>query len=259
MQSHVTGNLEFKRFVPCERYRCERLLVVSVIVIAEDCMHSAMTSADSLWSAAEDEGVEVCFANPGTTEMWLVDGLNRSPIRAVLGLHETVCSGAADGYGRLKRKPAVTLLHLGPGLANGLSNLHNARRASTPVVNLIGTMASWHETADPLLNMNVVALADTVSSFVRVTSSADSLVHDVRAACKATQTSKVAGGSRISTLIIPHDHTWHPETHIPSGDVSKNAYPHDVWDMTIAWPVAHDMKFLYEQKVTGTLACATCD
>ena len=192
-----------------------------------------MTSVDDVWSAAEDEGVEVCFANPGTTEMWLVDGLNRSPIRAVLGLHETVCTGAADGYGRLKRKPASTLLHLGPGLANGLSNLHNARRASTPVVNLIGTMASWHENADPLLNMNVFALADSVSSSVRATSSADSLVQEVRAACKATQSSKLAGGSKISTVIIPHDHTWLPETNRPPGNLGRNAYQHFIWDVRL--------------------------
>ena len=170
-----------------------------------------MTPADKLWSAAHNAGVEVCFANPGTTEMWLVDGLSRSNVRAILGLHETVCSGAADGYGRLCRKPASVLLHLGPGLANALSNLHNARRASTPVVNIIGAMATWHETADPLLNMNVVALAESVSKIVVVSSSATSLADDVRRACTATQSSDQAGGSRISAIIIPHDHTWPQE------------------------------------------------
>lgn len=167
-----------------------------------------MTPADELWKSAQDAGVRVCFANPGTTEMWLVDGLNRSAVRAVLCMHETVCTGAADGYGRLKQEPATTLLHLGPGLANGLANLHNARRASTPVVNLIGSMATWHQSADPLLNMNLVALASTVSKSVTVTSSASNLAAEVSKACCATAKSEQAGGSRISTVIIPHDHTW---------------------------------------------------
>ena len=183
-----------------------------------------MTPADKLWSAAHDAGVEVCFANPGTTEMWLVNGLNKSPVRAVLGLHETVCSGAADGYGRLCRKPASVLLHLGPGLANALSNLHNARRASTPVLNLIGAMATWHETADPLLNMNIVGLAESVSKLVVVSSSADSLADDVREACTATQSSDQAGGSRISTVIIPHDHTWPQEIKSMTGALSRGHF-----------------------------------
>ncbi len=166
-----------------------------------------MTPADDLWTSAHDAGVRVCFANPGTTEMWLVDGLNRSAVRAVLCLHETVCTGAADGYARLCRSPATTLLHLGPGLANGLANLHNARRASTPVVNLVGCMASWHEAADPLLNMDMNALATAVSASVSVTSSAANLASEISAACAVTRKSQLAGGSRISTVIIPHDHT----------------------------------------------------
>ena len=167
-----------------------------------------MTPADDLWTSAHDAGVRVCFANPGTTEMWLVDGLNRSAVRAVLCLHETVCTGAADGYARLYRSPATTLLHLAPGLANGLANLHNARRASTPVVNLVGCMASWHEAADPLLNMDMSALATAVSTSVTVTSSAANLASEISLACAVTANSQPAGGSRISTVIIPHDHTW---------------------------------------------------
>ena len=168
----------------------------------------AMAPADDLWKSAHDGGVRVCFANPGTTEMWLVDGLNRSPVRAVLCLHETVCTGAADGYARLCRTPASTLLHLGPGLANGLANLHNARRASTPIVNLVGCMATWHEAADPLLNMDMQALGITVSKSVVVTPSAGKLADAVSAALVATEKPEQAGGSRISTVIIPHDHTW---------------------------------------------------
>ena len=167
-----------------------------------------MTPADDLWSAAQDAGVEVCFANPGTTEMWLVDALSRSSVRAILGLHETVCSGAADAYRRLKRKPASTLLHLGPGLANALTNLHNARRASSPVLNLIGSMASWHENSDPLLGMDIATLAKTVSRSVIVASSADSLAEDVTQGCKSMQSAAQPKESRISTIIIPQNHTW---------------------------------------------------
>ncbi len=105
-------------------------------------------------------GVEVCFANPGTTELPLVRALDAVPgIRPVLGLFEGVCTGAADGWGRLRGAPALTLLHLGPGLANGLANLHNARRARTPVVNLVGDMATWHRAADAPLTSDIASLA----------------------------------------------------------------------------------------------------
>ena len=93
------------------------------------------TGAVRLLETASLAGVEICFANPGTTEMPLVAALDRVPgIRAVLGLFEGVCTGAADGWGRMTRRPALTLLHLGPGFANGIANLHNARRARTPIV-----------------------------------------------------------------------------------------------------------------------------
>ena len=189
---------------------CFRVLPVAFVFCL--ARQEAMTPADDLWTSAHDAGVRVCFANPGTTEMWLVDGLNRSAIRAVLCLHETVCTGAADGYARLCRSPATNLLHLGPGLANGLANLHNARRASTPLLNLVGCMASWHEAADPLLNMNINALATAVSTSVSVTSSAANLASEISAACAATGKVQPAGGSRISTVIIPHDHTWKQDT-----------------------------------------------
>src|SRR5437660_12284278 len=95
------------------------------------------SGAQRLVEAAVGAGVEVCFSNPGTTELPLVDALDRVPgIRAVLGLFEGVCTGAADGYGRIAPKPALTLLHLGPGFANGIANLHHARPAHTPVVHL---------------------------------------------------------------------------------------------------------------------------
>src|SRR5438105_3804488 len=108
-----------------------------------------MTGAEAVLQTAAAAGVEVCFANPGTTEMALVTALDRVPaMRPVLGLFEGVCSGAADGFGRMAGRPALTVLHLGPGLGNAFANLHNARRAHSPVVNLVGDQASWHRDAD---------------------------------------------------------------------------------------------------------------
>ena len=108
-----------------------------------------MNGAESLIQTALGAGVDTCFTNPGTTEMQLVGALDSVPgVRAVLGLFEGVCTGAADGYGRMLDRPALTLLHLGPGFANGIANLHNARRAYTPIVNLIGDQASWHRASD---------------------------------------------------------------------------------------------------------------
>ena len=104
-----------------------------------------MNGAESLVRTARAAGIELCLANPGTTELPLVAALDREPgIRAVLGLFEGVCTGAADGYARMAGRPALTLLHLGPGFANGIANLHNARRARSAVVNLIGDHATWH-------------------------------------------------------------------------------------------------------------------
>ena len=104
-----------------------------------------MNGAEALIETLRDCGVEVCFANPGTSEMQLVAAIDQQPdMRAVLGLFEGVVTGAADGYGRMAEKPAATLLHLGPGLGNGLANLHNAKRARTPVINLVGDHAGDH-------------------------------------------------------------------------------------------------------------------
>ena len=126
-------------------------------------MTDRSTGAVALLETASAAGVEVCFANPGTTEMPLVAALDRVPgVRAVLGLFEGVCTGAADGYGRLTRRPALTLLHLGPGFANGIANLHNARRARTPIVNLIGDQASWHLAAEAPLTSDIASLARPV-------------------------------------------------------------------------------------------------
>lgn len=105
-------------------------------------------------------GITLCVANPGTTEMWFVKSLAKCPnIKSVLGLHETVCSGACDGYARMTRKPALCLLHMGPGLANALCNLHNAKRARSPIVVLVGDMAKWHASSDAPLCMDIKSKA----------------------------------------------------------------------------------------------------
>lgn len=126
-----------------------------------------VNGAEAALAAAARAGIEVCFANPGTTEIDFVDALDRTTgIRPVLALAEGVATGAADGYARMRGTPALTLLHLGPGLANGLANLHNARRAHSPVINLVGDHASWHLRADAPLTSDIEAIASAVSAAV---------------------------------------------------------------------------------------------
>ncbi len=162
-----------------------------------------MNGAEALVATAVKNGIEICFANPGTTEMPLVVALDGAPgVRGVLCLHENVATGAADGYGRMAGKPAMCLLHLGPGLANGLTNLHNARRAATPILNVIGEHATWHAPADPLLASDIEAVARFASGFVRRSAGADALAADLAATLEATQ----ARGGQIATIIVPHDY-----------------------------------------------------
>jgi acetolactate synthase-1/2/3 large subunit len=150
---------------------------------------------------AHNAGIDVCFANPGTTEMPLVAALDRiQGIRPVLGLFEGVCTGAADGFARMARRPALTLLHLGPGLANGLANLHNARRAHTPVVNLIGDHATWHLACDSPLTSDIAALAATVGW---VATSTD--VKAIGADFARTLSAAAAPPGQVATLIVPAD------------------------------------------------------
>ena len=164
-----------------------------------------MNGAESLLQTAVAAGIDLCFANPGTTEMPLVAAFDTvSGIRAVLGLFEGVCTGAADGYGRMAGRPALTLLHLGPGFANGIANLHNARRARTPVVNLIGDQATWHLAADAPLTSDIVSLANPVSGWVRTNRSAEELAADAADALAA------AAEGQVATLIVPHDNQAGP-------------------------------------------------
>jgi acetolactate synthase-1/2/3 large subunit len=160
-----------------------------------------MTGAEMIFKTAADAGLEICFANPGTTELALVAALDTvKSIRPVLGLFEGVCTGAADGYGRIKQKPAMTVLHLGPGFANGIANLHNARRARSPVLNIIGEHTTWIRPFDPPLNMDIASLACTVSGWQKENTSADELSSDTARAISASLY------GQISTLIVPADY-----------------------------------------------------
>jgi acetolactate synthase-1/2/3 large subunit len=160
-----------------------------------------MNGAELLIETAVGAGVKVCFANPGTTELPIVAALDRAAgIRAYLGLFEGVCTGAADGYGRMLEKPAMALLHLGPGFANGIANLHNARRARSPVLNVVGEHATWHRDADPPLAMDIESLARTVSGWWRTSKSTLDVPADIADAVTATRL------GQVSTLIVPHDY-----------------------------------------------------
>src|SRR5271168_3308402 len=135
-----------------------------------------MNGAESLIRTLIAGGVNTCFTNPGTSEMHIVAGLDRhSGMRCVLGLFEGVVTGAADGYARMSGKPACTLLHLGPGLANGLANLHNASRAQVPIVNVVGQHATYHLRHDTPLTSDIEAIARPYSKWLRTSSAADEL------------------------------------------------------------------------------------
>ena len=164
-----------------------------------------MNGAEALIQTLKDCGVEVCFANPGTSEMQFVVALDRQPeMRAILGLFEGVVTGAADGYGRMAEKPAMTLLHLGPGLGNGLSNLHNAKRARTPMINIVGDHAVAHVKFDAPLTSDVLGVAKPMSDWVRVSSSSSDLaLAGAQAFAEAMQYP-----GKITTIIAPADHAW---------------------------------------------------
>ncbi|MET0136605.1 MAG: acetolactate synthase large subunit [Kibdelosporangium sp.] len=161
-----------------------------------------MNGAQALIRTLADAGVNVCFGNPGTSEMHFVAALDSVPqMRGVLALFEGVVTGAADGYARMADKPAATLLHLGPGLANGLANLHNARRARTPIVNVVGDHAMYHKQYDAPLESDIEALSGTVG-WTRTSTSVASLAQDAADAIAAAQAGQVA------TLILPADVSW---------------------------------------------------
>ena len=139
-----------------------------------------ITGAEAILNVAAAAGIRVCFANPGTTELSLVQALDRNTkIHSVLAIFEGVCTGAADGYTRVSGKPALALLHLGPGLANGLANLHNARKAGTPVISVVGEHASWHIAANAPLTSDIATLAQPMSKFVHTTTRPESAAADM--------------------------------------------------------------------------------
>ncbi|HEY0228555.1 MAG TPA: acetolactate synthase large subunit, partial [Mycobacterium sp.] len=163
-----------------------------------------MNGAQALINTLVDGGVDVCFANPGTSEMHFVAALDTvSQMRGVLALFEGVATGAADGYARMADRPAAVLLHLGPGLGNGLANLHNARRARVPMVVVVGDHATYHKKYDAPLESDIDALAGSVSGWVRRTTEAAAVAADAADAISACR-----AGSFISTLILPADASW---------------------------------------------------
>src|SRR5260221_4149108 len=164
-----------------------------------------MNGAESLVRTLLASGVDLCFANPGTSEINFVAALDRAPgMRCVLALFEGVVTGAADGYGRMTRKPAATLMHCGPGFANGLAYLHNARRAETPILNIVGDQATYHTPFNPPLASDIDAWARPISQWVRKVSRTETLGRD---AAEAVQGARNPPG-RTATLILPSDASW---------------------------------------------------
>ena len=163
------------------------------------------TGAEALIRTLVDAGMTTCFTNPGTSEIHFVAALESVPeMRAVLTLFEGVATGAADGYARMAERPGATLLHLGPGLGNGLANLHNARRARVPVVNIVGDHATYHTQHDAPLQSDIETIARNVSGWVRTTGDTEDLAGDAVDAITAA----VGPPGQVATLIVPADVSW---------------------------------------------------
>src|ERR1700691_5197800 len=190
-----------------------------------------MNGAESLVRTLIAGGVDTCFANPGTSEIYVVEALDRvTEMRCVLGLFEGVVTGAADGYARMAGKPACTLLHLGPGLANGGANLHNARRAHVPIGNIVGQHATFHLQYDAPLTSDIEAIARPFSKWVRTSRAAPEIGRDAADAITAARTAP----GQIATLIVPADVAWTdgaaiaeiqstPKATLPSSEVVNRA------------------------------------
>lgn len=164
-----------------------------------------MNGAEAFIETLHACGVEVCFANPGTSEMQLVAAVDRQHgMRAILGLFEGVVTGAADGYGRMADKPAVTLLHLGPGLGNGLANLHNARKAGSPIINMVGDHATYHKHFNAPLTSDTEGVARPMSDWVRTSTSERDLA---QAGAEAFAVAQHYPG-KVATVIVPANHAW---------------------------------------------------
>ena len=176
-----------------------------------------LNGAEAMIRTLVDAGVTTCFTNPGTSEMHFVAALDAVPeMRGVLGLFEGVVTGAADGYARMAGVPACTLLHLGPGLGNGLANLHNARRAATPMVNIVGDHATYHARFDAPLASDIDTVARNVSPWIgRPERTAD--------LCRVTAEAVFAAAAppgQVATLILPADVSWSD-----GGDAARRRWP----------------------------------
>lgn len=166
-----------------------------------------MNGAESLVRTMVGGGVDVSFTNPGTSEMHFVAALDRvDGMRCILCLFEGVATGAADGYARMAEKPAATLLHLGPGMANGMANMHNARKANSPMLNVVGEHATYHKRYDAPLTSDIEGLAKPLSDWVRTGASSLTVAEDGRDAIVETR----RGAGKIATLILPADTAWGP-------------------------------------------------
>ncbi len=164
-----------------------------------------LTGAELAIQTAAAAGIDVCFANPGTTELYLVQALDRcASIRSILAVFEGVCTGAADGYARVTGQPALALLHLGPGLANGQANLHNARKAHSPVVSIVGEHATWHIAANAPLTADIATLAQPMSQYVITSKSPETVGRDM--AEVIARAAQLPTGP--TTLILPGDMQW---------------------------------------------------
>jgi len=168
---------------------------------------STMNGAHALMCTLTDSGIDTLFANPGTTELHLVEAAQATPsLRAVLALFEGVVSGAADGFGRVAGRPAATLLHLGPGQGNAWASFHNARRAQTPIVSVIGDQATFHQNNDPPLKSDIAAMAKALHSRV----AAPQVPDEVSAAARAAVADATSVPGRISTIVMAADVSWSP-------------------------------------------------
>jgi acetolactate synthase-1/2/3 large subunit len=183
-----------------------------------------MNGGEALIRGLVGAGVDVCFANPGTSEMHMVQAMDGvGDMRGVLCLFEGVCTGAADGYARMRGTPACTLLHLGAGLGNGIANLHNARRASTPVINLVGDHARDHVHFDAPLTSNVKDIARGVSAWIRSSATPEGMGQDARDAVAASLAANPESTGNVATLIVPADCAW-GNAHAPQGSVIEKSW-----------------------------------
>lgn len=214
-----------------------------------------MNGAESLIRTLVAAGVDHCFANPGTSEMHLVQAIDAAQgIRPVLCLFEGVASGAADGYGRMTGRPAATLLHLGAGLGNAVANLHNARRAASPILNIVGDHARHHVPFDAPLTADIEAIARPFSAWVRTSRSSTALAADGAEAVRAACTANPVSMGQVSTLIVPVDCAWGPAAGpaLPRPPGARRAVPDEALrDAAIALDAGEDALLLIDGEALG--------